>query len=237
MTGISNFCIQPKPLQATDLKPALIKLSDVSFKRGRRTILSDINLSIRRGDFVAITGPNGGGKTTLIRIILGLLKPTGGNVERLMQNLRISYLPQKSRVDSNYPISVSEVIASGMPARTDNPESRVGDMLRLVELTEHARKPIGVLSGGQLQRVLLARAIISKPEVLVLDEPLSYIDKHFEKRIYEIIGSIADHTTIIMVSHEITTAASMANRHLIVDRTVTECQSAHHFARIALCEP
>lgn len=146
-------------------------------------------------------------------------------------------MPQKSSIDSRFPISVREVIASGITEKTGDSTERVGEMLNLVELTEHADKPIGALSGGQLQRVLLARAIISRPEVLVLDEPLSYIDKHFEAKIYEIISALAESTTIIMVSHEITTAASMANRHLIVDGGITECQSAHHFTRIALCEP
>lgn len=199
-------------------------------------ILSGVNLSIRRGDFVVITGPNGGGKTTLIRLILGLIKPSCGTIEMLQQGVRISYLPQKSNVDSHYPIIVREVIASGLPHQSPNSSERVGEMLDLVELNDHAGKPIGALSGGQLQRTLLARAIISRPEVLVLDEPLSYIDKHFEQKMYDIIGKMARHTTIILVSHEINTIASMANRHLIVDGGITECQSARHFARIALCE-
>ena len=205
-------------------------------KRGRRMVLRDVNLTIRRGDFVAVTGPNGGGKTTLMRIILGLLKPTGGNVE-LLQKVRTSYLPQKSSIDSSYPISVREVVMSGLTKETEQTVKRVEEALREVELEEHADKPIGALSGGQQQRVLLARAIISEPELLILDEPLSYVDKHFEQKIYNIIGRLAGHTTIILVSHEITTIASMANRHLIVDGEITECQSAHHFARIALCEP
>lgn len=205
-------------------------------KRGRRMVLRDVNLTIRRGDFVAVTGPNGGGKTTLMRIILGLLKPTGGNVD-LLQKVRTSYLPQKSSIDSSYPISVREVVMSGLTKETEQTVKRVEEALCEVELEEHADKPIGALSGGQQQRVLLARAIISEPELLILDEPLSYVDKHFEQKIYNIIGRLAGHTTIILVSHEITTIASMANRHLIVDGEITECQSAHHFARIALCEP
>lgn len=236
MSGIPNFCLQPKPLSATDVKPVLIRLVDVSIERGRRMILSGVNLSICRGDFVAITGPNGGGKTTLIRLILGLIKPSGGSVEMLQKGVNVSYLPQKSNVDSHYPITVREVIASGLPRQLSDCSERVGEMIDLVELDDHAGKPIGALSGGQLQRTLLARAIISRPEVLVLDEPLSYIDKHFEQKMYDIIGKMAGQTTIILVSHEITTIASMANRHLIVDGGVTECQSARHFARIALCE-
>ncbi len=225
---------QPAQLPETDLRPALLTLRDVSFSRGQRMILSDINLTVRRGDFVAVTGPNGGGKTTLLRLILGLLKPTTGVVERLQKNIRVSYLPQKSSIDSSYPISVREVVASGLTGK--DKEGLVDKMLEKVELTEHASKPIGALSGGQQQRALLGRALISNPEMLVLDEPLSYVDKRFEQRIYDIIRELAPTTTIILVSHEITTVAAIANRHLIVDRTLTVCSSAHHFARIALCE-
>lgn len=234
MTGTLNLLKQPAPSPETDLRPALIRLRNVYFERGQRTILSDINLTIRRGDFVAVTGPNGGGKTTLMRLILGLLKPSSGVIERLQKAIRVSYLPQKSSIDSNYPISVRDVIASGLPGK--DTDGMVDKMLGQVELTEHAAKPIGALSGGQQQRALLGRALISKPEMLVLDEPLSYVDKHFEQRIYEIIRELAPKTTIILVSHEITTVAAMANRHLIVDRTLTLCNSAHHFAKIALCD-
>lgn len=225
---------QPMLSPDTDLRPALIELRGVDFVRGQRTILSGVDLTIRRGDFIAVTGPNGGGKTTLMRLILGLVKPTHGSVERKQHKVRISYLPQKNAIDASFPITVREVIASGMvePDR----EGLVDKMLREVELTEHASKPIGILSGGQQQRALLGRALISNPEMLVLDEPLSYVDKHFEERIYEIIRRLASKTTIILVSHEITTVAAIANRHIIVDRTLTVCSSAHHFARIALCE-
>lgn len=234
MSGTGSLLQQPVLSPDTDLRPALIELRGVDFVRGQRTILSGVNLTIRRGDFVAVTGPNGGGKTTLMRLILGLLKPTRGTVVRRQRKVRVSYLPQKNAIDSQFPITVREVIASGLV----EPDSGglVDRMLREMELVEHASKPIGVLSGGQQQRALLGRALISNPEMLVLDEPLSYVDKHFEERIYDIIRRLASKTTIILVSHEITTVAAIANRHIIVDRTLTVCSSAHHFARIALCE-
>ncbi len=234
MSGTGSLLQQPVLSPDTDLRPALIELRGVDFVRGQRTILSGVNLTIRRGDFVAVTGPNGGGKTTLMRLILGLLKPTRGTVVRRQRKVRVSYLPQKNAIDSQFPITVREVIASGLVE--PDKEGLVDRMLREVELVEHASKPIGVLSGGQQQRALLGRALISNPEMLVLDEPLSYVDKHFEERIYDIIRRLASKTTIILVSHEITTVAAIANRHIIVDRTLTVCSSAHHFARIALCE-
>lgn len=234
MSGIGNWLQRPVQLPDSDLRPAIVELRGVDFERGQRTILHNVNLTIRRGDFVAVTGPNGGGKTTLMRLILGIIKPTKGCVERRQRKLRVSYLPQKSAIDSRFPITVREVIASGLVA-PDN-DGLVDRMLAEMELVEHANKPIGVLSGGQQQRALLGRALISRPEMLVLDEPLSYVDKHFEERIYELISRLAASTTIILVSHEISTVAAMANRHIIVDKTLTVCQSAHHFARIALCE-
>lgn len=234
MSGTMSWLQQPVLSPDTDLRPALIELRGVDFVRGQRTILSGVNLTIRRGDFIAVTGPNGGGKTTLMRLILGLLKPTHGKVERMQRKVRISYLPQKNAIDSQFPITVREVIASGLIEPDTN--GLVDKMLQQVELVEHASKPIGVLSGGQQQRVLLGRALISNPGMLVLDEPLSYVDKHFEERIYDIIRRLAAKTTIILVSHEITAVAAIANRHIIVDRSLTVCSSAHHFAKIALCE-
>lgn len=209
----------------------MLELRNVGMTHGRRSVLSDVDLSISRGDFMLITGPNGGGKTTLIRIILGLLKPTAGRVIRLQSGLRTGYLPQKNSIDSSYPITVREVVAMGLLGRgltAGEERQRVGRMLDLIELTAHASKPVGALSGGQQQRALLGRAIISDPELLVLDEPLSYVDKQFEHRIYSLVEELARHTTILLVSHEMSTISGMANRHLIIDHTLTECHSHHH---------
>lgn len=203
----------------------LIKVSNVCMEHNGKQVLSDVNLTINRGDFVAITGPNGGGKTTFMRILLGLIKPTSGSVEILDRDLRIGYLPQKSRVDSRFPISVRDVVSSGLLAVNNISRSefdeRTREMLALVELTDHQSKAFGALSGGQQQRALLARSIIARPQLLVLDEPLSYVDKHFEQRIYEIISHLAREATILLVSHEMTTISGMANRHLLIDRSVT----------------
>ncbi|MDE6378713.1 MAG: metal ABC transporter ATP-binding protein [Duncaniella sp.] len=215
----------------------LISLRDISMCRDRREVLKDINFDIHRGDFVAITGPNGGGKTTLLRIVLRLLRPTSGSVTyfdpagKPTRRLEIGYLPQKNMIDSRFPITVSEVVASGlMGSKLSAPEveSATSSMLETVGLTDHAGKCIGELSGGQLQRALLGRALISKPEVLVLDEPLSYVDKQFEAYIYRLMEDLARSTTILLVSHEMSTIAGIANRHLIIDHTLHECHSPHH---------
>ena len=212
----------------------LIVLDSITVKWNEQTTLDNISFTIFKGDFVAITGPNGGGKTTLLKVILNLLKPTRGSVKYASERLKIGYLPQKNMIDSHFPITLREVVESGLLASNydkDTINEKVSQMLELVQLTEHASKPIGTLSGGQLQRGLLGRALISDPEILVLDEPLSYIDKHFEHRIYQILSSLSPHTTIILVSHEMTAISAMANRHLIVDKTLHECSAAHHYFR------
>lgn len=231
-------CHHPEPVTVT-LHPTsqpLLHIRNLGFQRDGREILSDINLQVNKGDFVAITGPNGGGKTTLLHLILGLHKPTSGSIDFASPRPTIGYLPQKSSIDSQFPITVAEVISSGLTdydkLTAAERRSRIDDTLRRVEMTELADRAIGRLSGGQLQRALLGRAIISKPDVLVLDEPLSYIDKHFEAHIYRLLAEIAPHCTILLVSHEMTTISTMANRHWLVDHTVQECHAHHHEAPI-----
>ena len=218
-------------------RQTLISLRDISLYRDRRNVLKDINFDIRRGDFVAITGPTGGGKTTLLRIVLKLLSPSTGSVTyydrsgQPTRRLEIGYLPQKNMIDSRFPITVSEVVASGLMG-SDHPAAETAQatrsMIETVGLSDHADKCIGELSGGQLQRALLGRALISRPEVLVLDEPLSYVDKQFEAYIYRLMEELSHSTTILLVSHEMSTIAGIANRHLIIDHTLHECHSAHH---------
>lgn len=223
----------------------LIDMADVSMRFDGNDILRDINLKVYRGDFLAISGPNGGGKTTLLRILLRLLKPTSGSVTYYSDGdagdrLKIGYLPQKSMIDTKFPISVHDAVKSGLArgffGRVYSSDAqKVANVEKLCGILDITDRPVGVLSGGQLQRTLLARAIVSQPDVLVLDEPLSYVDKQFEQQLYSIIEEIARTTTIILVSHEMSVISGMANRHVIIDHSLTECHASHH-AHPAGCE-
>lgn len=213
----------------------------VNFAREGRNVLSNVDFTVDRGDFIAVTGPNGGGKTTLLRLILGLLQPDSGQIvyynelgaEMPPSLFRPGYLPQKNSVDSHFPISVRQVIASGLLALKHmsavEKKACVDRALDLVELTDLADRAIGRLSGGQLQRALFGRAIVSRPSVLVLDEPLSYLDSDYEKHLYRIVAELAQHSTIILVSHQMSEIAGMANRHIIVDHGLRECTHTCHY--------
>lgn len=216
----------------------LIGIDDISVRFEGKSILNNVSLSVEEGDFMAITGPNGGGKTTLLRVMLRLLKPDSGKVTyyrdgKPTKRLRIGYLPQKSNIDTRFPITVEEVIKSGQITGLFNRRSpeQDEDFRRIVDLCgveEYLNRTVGVLSGGQLQRTLLARALVADPEVIVLDEPLSYVDKSFERQIYSMMEDLAKSHTIVLVSHEMSVISGMANRHIIVDRGIHECHSHHH---------
>ena len=222
-------------------KPKIIEMQNVGmcYPQGDMA-LRDVDLCIHEGDFVAITGRNGGGKTTLVRLILQLLKPTAGAITyyrkgEQVKRLNMGYLPQKNSIDNRFPITIDEVVASGLDSmnrffhrRNSSDDSAVQNALAMVGLSDLRHKGIGEISGGQLQRALLARAIIGCREVLVLDEPLSYLDQHYEQRLYQLIAQLSRHATIIMVSHDVSVVSAMANRHFIVERTLHECHCHHH---------
>lgn len=226
----------------------IIELERVVVGYDNNVILPEVNLCVNEGDFIAITGPNGGGKTSLLRVLLGLLKPMQGNVKFFydgleVKNLNVGYLPQKNTIDNRFPITVEEVVESGLLRGSsifgkkidEEQKKRVTSVLNLVGMEKFRNSAIGKLSGGQLQRVLFARSIIANPSVLVLDEPLSYVDKTFEAQFYGIIEELSKHTTIILVSHEMSRIMEMANRHIIVDHGIEDCHAHNHYVP-ANCE-
>lgn len=210
----------------------LIHVDQVTAGYENKTVLSDISLDVWEDDFLGIIGPNGGGKTTLLKVILGLLKPEKGQVRFYWQgeetaSLRIGYLPQLNKIDRKFPIAVREVIASGLaaekkPFRDFSPGQweRVREVVAQMGLEGLENRPIGELSGGQLQRVLLGRSMVSRPQVLILDEPNSYVDKRFESHFYHLLETVNRESAIILVSHDIGTVLSMVKNIACVNETL-----------------
>ena len=191
----------------------IIQLHNITATYPEKTALKNVNLTVYDDDYLGIIGPNGGGKTTLIKIILGLLKPKEGTIKFFKNGLeadhiRMGYLPQYTDIDRRFPISVEDVVLSGLKKRlfhgyTDAQREQAKETIHRMELNDLQRQPIGTLSGGQLQRVLLARAIVQQPDVLILDEPNTYIDKRFQEQMYEMLNDLKQQCAIVMVSHDI----------------------------------
>lgn len=216
------------------MKP-IIEIKNLSAGYDGRTVLHDVNLSIYERDFLGIIGPNGGGKTTLIKCILGLLKPTGGEIifhtpekaSNKTTSTFLGYLPQYNSIDRKFPISVEEVILSGLSIQksltsrfTPEQKEKGKQIISRMGLEGLEHRSIGQLSGGQLQRALLGRAIISDPAVLILDEPSTYIDKRFEARLYELLAEINKECAIILVSHDIGTVLQQVKSIACVNETL-----------------
>jgi zinc transport system ATP-binding protein len=187
----------------------LVELNRIFAGYNGSVVLKNINLQVYEQDFLGIIGPNGGGKTTLLKIILRLLKPVSGTIQYAGKELKnnIGYMPQINLIDQKFPVRVCEVIDSGLitfrNTTKKQKKEKVDKMLIAMGLENVRDKPIGELSGGQLQRVLLSRAIISEPQLLILDEPNSYVDKRFENYFYECLQEINKRTAIMLVSHDI----------------------------------
>lgn len=199
-------------------------------------IIKHVSFSVSQNDFLGIIGPNGGGKTTLLRTIMGLIKPTNGKISfyneegKSVSKINIGYLPQLNKIDQKFPITVFDVILSGLSVGLRLPflslptkyNLRVHEIAEQMGVEKLLKRPIGELSGGQLQRVLLGRSIIDNPVLLILDEPISYVDKQFETNFYKILDEINSRMAIILVSHDIGTILSMVENVLCVN------QDAHY---------
>ena len=209
----------------------LIELNDVSVRYGTCEALSHVYLDIHQQDFLGIIGPNGGGKTTLVKAILKAVPYTGKVIySKEIESggyRRIGYMPQISDLDKTFPISVREVVLSGLQARkklfgryTSADREKAENLLRICGIESVARRPIGALSGGQLQRALLGRALISDPKLLILDEPTNFVDNRFEKELYALLKQFNDKMAIVMVSHDLGTISSHVKQIVCVNRHV-----------------
>lgn len=194
----------------------LVELININYGYNGQPVLENINFTVNSDDFIGVIGPNGGGKTTLVKLILGLLEPQSGNIRyHFATNNSISvpyigYLPQTLHFDQHFPISVQEVILSGLSVRGHlffqvpvKYKKLVQNIAEVTGISHLLKKPFGELSGGQRQRVLLSRAIISQPKLLILDEPNTYVDNKFEGELYELLRNLNKDLAIIIVSHDV----------------------------------
>lgn len=191
-------------------------------------VLEDITLSVGRRDFLAVIGPNGSGKTTLLKLILGVLKPVRGAVTvfgRPPEEGRryIGYLPQKTEFDPSFPINVFDVVLMGryrglFKGYADVDREAAHEALRMVGMDEHAGRQLSELSGGQIQRVFIARAVVREPSLLLLDEPMASIDPEMQKSFYELLSRLREKMAVVMVTHDVGVMSVYVDKIACVNR-------------------
>lgn len=231
--------------------PPVIEVVGVNLFQNSHPVLEDVNLTVNEHEFHAIIGPNGGGKTTLLKVILGLIRPDSGTV-RVMggtshaMRAHLGYVPQFRTFDFQFPISVEDMVVSGRLGHLEGPFRRLSrkdrdaadEAMETMEITHLRDRPIHDISGGERQRAIIARALAGRPSVLLLDEPTVYVDSPTAVRFYDILSRLRETMTIVLVTHDITalspdvTHISCVNRRLFThhDNQITEdmIQGAYH---------
>jgi zinc transport system ATP-binding protein len=205
----------------------LIAARHVTFGYGPETVVEDVSLEIRPRDFLAIIGPNGGGKTTLVKILLGLLRPQSGEVVWTppLRPGRMGYVPQFSTFDKDFPLRVSDVVLMGKLGRhslfrpyTRKDREDVDRVLARLGLTHLAAEHVREISGGQLQRVLIARAVVAEPEILFLDEPTASIDAESRGTLTGLLEELNQRIPVVVITHDVTGLAHLVRRIACVNR-------------------
>lgn len=223
---------------------AVISLDDVSFSYGGPMVLEHITLAVEDGTFIGLVGPNGGGKSTLLKVILGLLEPQSGRVSVLGRRPRaarkaLGYVPQFAAFSRGFPISVEQTVLMGRLGitsllggyrRRDKEAAR--SVMEETEVLDIAHRPIGTLSGGQLQRVLIARALATDPKILILDEPTANIDLRAEKDIFDLLAELNRRMSILVVSHDIGFISTYVSQVACLNQTLI----CHHTTGISGAE-
>jgi zinc transport system ATP-binding protein len=223
----------------------VVELSHVTAGYGGLNAIEDVSLSIVQGEFLALVGPNGGGKSTLLKVVLGLLEPRAGTV-RVFGNSpadsrrRLGYVPQAARFDRDFPISVNELVAQARldgahlfarPTAADR--AAVAAALEEMRIGHLSRRPVAALSGGELQRALIARALAGGPDLLLLDEPTASVDARMGETIYDLLVRLNARITLVVVSHDIGFVTAHAGRVACLNRTLV-CHAPGALATEAL---
>ncbi|NLN04760.1 MAG: ABC transporter ATP-binding protein [Clostridiaceae bacterium] len=195
----------------------LVEVKDLTVYYGNTKALSNVNLEVEEGEYLGIIGPNGGGKTTLLKCIAGLLKYKTGTIRiRDRENTKIGYVPQFTNLDKSFPITLEEVVLSGMInpklkpfyRYTQKEKDRAYELLEKVGISNLAKRQISELSGGEFQKMLIARALAQEPKLLLLDEPTASVDAKSRSQIYKLLGMLNEEMTIILVTHDLMAISS-----------------------------
>jgi zinc transport system ATP-binding protein len=210
------------------MKDKLVEIKNLSVSYDRQRVLEQANLEIQPLDFLGIIGPNGGGKTTLIKALLGLVKPDSGSIKFHIPLKKVGYLPQINQVDKRFPITVLDVVQSGKAGtrflnvfQKNHPDRLYAEQLiEEMGISEIRHKAIGELSGGQMQRVFLCRSLMNQPELLILDEPDTFVDNQFESELYEKLKELNKRMAILLISHDLGTISYYVKAIACVNRQV-----------------
>lgn len=216
---------------------AHISLEDVSFSYMQQPVLDTVNFHIQPGEFASIVGPNGGGKTTLLKLILGLIKPQEGKIRVLggdpvSARDRIGYMPQYAHLDTDFPATVMDVVLMGRLKSwkfwfSKKDRIQALEALEKVDMTDYRNKGFNALSGGQRQRVLIARALCSQPDILLLDEPTANVDNETEENLFSILKILNQRMTILLVSHDLGFVSKYVKSVICVNQTVVIHPTTH----------
>ena len=204
----------------------ILEIKNLSFVLNGITILEDISFRIMENELLSIIGPNGGGKTTLLKLILGIYKPTKGSINFLEENLSIGYLPQKKSEFFDFPISIYYFILLGRYKKpfidfNDDDHKKTKEVIQRLGIENILKKRLSTLSGGEFQKVLLARSIVRDPKLLILDEPTSFIDVKSQNEFYNLLFELNEKMSIILVTHDLGAISTKIKKIICLNKKIT----------------